>query len=125
MAECPTFKVGLCFDNAFALLMQRDPDVFYCEGWASLPSYPRVFHAWCCDADGVILDPTWPVSKAANASYFGVVFETRAIAGARIETGMAGFIPSGRRLHHGVLRPHPNAPRATPLNEEPMFRIVA
>lgn len=58
-------RMGQCYGNAF-LLAQRNPSLLYVEGVAG--EY-RLDHAWCIDAAGLVLDPTW---RETEGQYFGV-----------------------------------------------------
>jgi len=58
-----------CYYNATWMAIEN-PDLHYCEGFA-LSMIP-VPHAWCMDATGAVMDPTWKEGRA----YFGVVFKT-------------------------------------------------
>jgi hypothetical protein len=60
-----------CFYNAL-LLASQQPDLSYVEGHADF-----VEHAWCVNAKGHVLDPTWPEALGPHAKdYFGVAFDT-------------------------------------------------
>jgi hypothetical protein len=61
----------LCFCNAAKLAMRRK-DLTYVEGFASLIIPTQ--HAWCVDAKGNVIDPTW--RDAESATYFGIPFKT-------------------------------------------------
>ena len=56
-----------CYDNAYRLAMRR-PELTYVEGFGS--SLIAIAHAWCVDADGNVVDNTWPDPE--TRSYFGV-----------------------------------------------------
>ena len=59
-----------CFSNAL-LLMRRDLDLSYCEGYAQYGGVPLpIHHAWCVTQAGGVVDPTW----ADGDGYFGVWF---------------------------------------------------
>ena len=59
-----------CFKNAFNLLTVRD-DLTYVEGYAFW--FLPVLHAWCVDAAGNVVDPTW--DDPQDRRYFGVPFD--------------------------------------------------
>ena len=61
----------LCFVNA-ARLVLRHPELSYVEGWADFGE-----HAWCVNAAGEVLDPTWPKDRTLPEVYFGVAFRTQ------------------------------------------------
>jgi hypothetical protein len=54
-----------CYRNA-ALLAIDEVDLIYCEGFAM--GVIPVNHAWCCDSEGKVVDPTWP----DGGEYFGI-----------------------------------------------------
>lgn len=62
-------KQKACFENAF-LLASQSSELVYVEGlavWSGL----YLHHAWCVDARGVVVDPTWP---EAGSAYLGLPF---------------------------------------------------
>lgn len=70
----PTIKrmtMKLCFFNAAKLAMKHK-ELTYVEGFGNciIP----VQHAWCVDAKGNVIDPTW--EKPEEATYFGIPFKT-------------------------------------------------
>jgi len=62
-----------CYSNAAQLAFSR-PDLIYIEGFARCKAGPSTpfEHAWCADADGKVVDPTW----TSGTEYFGVPFRT-------------------------------------------------
>lgn len=60
-----------CFANCTRLALRHE-DLTYVEGFA-LNIIP-VHHAWCIDADGNVVDPTWEYGE--HLEYFGVAFST-------------------------------------------------
>ena len=68
---------GECFANAQRLVRRaahsRRP-LAYCEGFVPFaPGEPRpCHHAWCADAQGTVVDPTWPYWR--QRTYTGVAF---------------------------------------------------
>jgi hypothetical protein len=46
-------------------------------------------HAWCCDSDGNVVDPTW---LNTGIEYFGVAFETRFVRSVMLGSGRWGII---------------------------------
>lgn len=63
-------RLGHCFRNAATLAIDRN-DLIYCEGYAAgvLP----VLHAWLCDKDGNVIDPTW-CRDVKGESYMGTEY---------------------------------------------------
>jgi hypothetical protein len=59
-----------CFKNAADLVLSRR-DLLYCEGFAM--GVIPVLHAWCLDASGAVVEPTW-TEELASGGYFGLVF---------------------------------------------------
>jgi len=75
-----------CFDNAYRLATRRK-GLRYVEGYYATSILPLP-HAWCVDADGRVIDPTWrrldqPPYDADVPSYFGVVFPLEVVQAAR------------------------------------------
>lgn len=70
-----------CFANAQYLARTRK-GLRYVEGFATrmIP----VEHAWCIDAEGRVIDPTW---DAGEADYFGIAFDREAVRRVRKITG--------------------------------------
>ena len=60
-----------CYMNAANLALARK-DVIYVEGYAA--GIIPVMHAWCVDAQGQVLEPTWPPALWKGADYFGIPF---------------------------------------------------
>lgn len=58
-----------CFKNATLLALERR-DLTYVEGYAV--GIIPVNHAWCVDAEGRVVDPTWP---EVGTEYYGVPFD--------------------------------------------------
>lgn len=67
----PQGSKGECYRNAFELADYR-ADLTYCEGFACPVGLIPVHHAWCVDADGRVLDPTW---SDKSSDYFGVALD--------------------------------------------------
>ncbi|QID34383.1 hypothetical protein G3260_000158 [Streptomyces albus] len=60
-----------CFANA-AATERRHPELTYSEGFAlAHDSSVPTAHAWCTDADGHAIDPTW--SDHGGSAYLGIV----------------------------------------------------
>ena len=65
-----------CFKNAFDLAMSVT-GLRYVEGYAC--GVIPVLHAWCADADGMVVDTTWTGGRFRSPlgmEYFGVAFGT-------------------------------------------------
>lgn len=80
----PCGRMKECYSNAQTLAI-HDPSLKYAEGWAVRMPVPfPVLHAWCVDANGSAVDPTWcaPRAKAPSGrkygrrKYFGVIIDT-------------------------------------------------
>jgi hypothetical protein len=68
------YKRGIikeCFRNAL-LLANSEPNLIYCEGYACGAVIP-VYHAWCCDGKGKVLEVTW---DKPGSEYIGVPIQT-------------------------------------------------
>ncbi|MFJ4691725.1 hypothetical protein [Streptomyces sp. NPDC088766] len=60
-----------CFANA-AATEREHPHLAYTEGFAVAADSPvPTAHAWCTDADGHVIDPTWP--EPGCSTYLGIV----------------------------------------------------
>lgn len=95
--QTPGQRTGLkgeCFQNALALARDR-PTLRYYEGKADPgDGSGEHTHAWCADADGAVIDPTW---DAPPASYHGVHIPIEEIGWDAVEE-MRRFSPGGRVL---------------------------
>lgn len=62
-----------CYDNAYWLATRSKGALRYVEGFAT--RYITCDHAWCIDADGTVVDPTWAEleGEIKPSAYFGVV----------------------------------------------------
>src|SRR5579872_572248 len=91
-------RFGVCFANAFRLLMRHD--MIYVEGYAiSTGSSMGNLHAWCVDRDGNVYDPTWKNGDA----YFGIPFKSeyvKSVIAERIER-------LGEEAYFGILDDYP------------------
>jgi hypothetical protein len=72
-ADIKPMAVKQCFANSLALV-QRRPDLIYCEGYAA-GIIPTV-HAWCVTSDGTVVDPTW-TGDLQGEEYIGIPFQTQ------------------------------------------------
>lgn len=68
-----------CFRNAIHLAMEAG--LAYCEGYAHSGIIVTP-HAWCLDAKGRVVDPTWAGEtimgqRRSGDAYLGIAFETR------------------------------------------------
>lgn len=54
----PKGRFKECFRNAYRWAIKWDPELTYCEGYATGTGFP-VHHAWLIDPDGNVQDPTW------------------------------------------------------------------
>lgn len=83
----PGMMNGECFKNA-ADMAVGNPRMTYVEGFATTGMLP-VFHAWCVDEDGNVVDPTWGTKGTA---YFGVPFPTKYLTHVLCSRGYYGVI---------------------------------
>lgn len=68
---------GACYETAFRLACAEN--LYYAEGYACpLAVGVPLMHAWCLDADGAVVDPTWP--DASQTAYLGVVLDMAIVA---------------------------------------------
>ncbi|HEY4311124.1 MAG TPA: hypothetical protein VGN12_16870 [Pirellulales bacterium] len=80
-------KMGYCFYNAYSLMLDstlpdsKRPPLTYVEGLSVSENGTGGIHAWCVDADGRVIDPTWPNAQA----YFGIPFQVQYVARASLE----------------------------------------
>ena len=79
--------MGDCYRNSLHAALRTG--MTYCEGYAvagrvGIP----LEHAWLCDAQGRVVDPTWP----DGADYFGVPFNEEFHADFVTETGYHGIL---------------------------------
>lgn len=104
----PAMIMGNCFANAFELTM-RNPELTYCEGWATMERSIPTHHAWAVGPDGSIHDPTWK-SLALNEGmervrciYHGVSIPRTQHAGYLRAEGDVNILYSGEMFKLGVL----------------------
>lgn len=84
-----------CYANATHLALDNEALV-YVEGNISMMGIP-IEHAWCVDADGVVIDPTLaPALKDGSfdqiGDYFGVPFRTDYVRKASLRNGVYGLL---------------------------------
>lgn len=81
-------KMKECYMNAYQLATHRD-GYTYVEGMATTEKVPiPLDHAWCVDAHGDVVDPTWNEGNA----YFGVPFKTEYIEKTALKTKVYGVL---------------------------------
>lgn len=76
-----------CFANAFRLAMARD-ELRYAEGYAMRDGSFGMHHAWCVDAQGRVVDPTWDFP----ADYYGVIYDLAYVGKVVSKKGVFGVI---------------------------------
>lgn len=86
-------KMGYCFENAAKLATQQSAYT-YCEGYAM--GIIPVLHAWCVDANGDVVDPTWNRGPRDRIGmhYFGIAFTTKYLIHHLCEYEKYGLIDS-------------------------------
>ena len=81
-----------CARNATRISL--DGDYVYVEGFALAPQLIPIFHAWCVDAEGKVIDPTWDYHP--GTAYFGVPFNREFVLEIMLNTGYYGILGPGR-----------------------------
>ncbi len=82
-----------CFRNATLTALGGSMD--YCEGYAIRPMLGiPIHHAWCVDASGAVIDPTW--DDAEECFYLGVSVEANRAASICARTGFYGLFTGPR-----------------------------
>jgi len=77
-----------CFANA-AATEREHPHLAYTEGFAVAADSPvPTAHAWCTDADGHVIDPTW--SALGGSAYLGIVLPPEPAAARASQLGRPG-----------------------------------
>jgi len=62
-----------CFSNAACLALAAPRRYLYCEGYAV--NVIPVYHGWCLDREGFVVDPTWTGDLTPEQpEYFGIPF---------------------------------------------------
>lgn len=85
-------RLKRCYNNALSLMLESRGKLFYCEGYAS--GIIPVMHAWCCDVNGVVYDPTWQndILRNEEDQYFGCVFDSEFVTTLALLTGAGGVL---------------------------------
>jgi hypothetical protein len=89
----PRGEVHGCYKNATHLAI-ADEALIYVEGKV-LTCGITIDHAWCVDADGLVIDPTLEDDRSgftAVVGYFGVPFRTDYLRKAAITNGIYGVL---------------------------------
>lgn len=90
-------EVKHCFANAYRLAKRSNGKLRYCEGIAHgiIPTH----HAWCVDAEGKVVDPTWrtrPDDEHAHnpddMAYYGVSFDIDFVIENLLKNGHYGLL---------------------------------
>jgi hypothetical protein len=84
-------EVGYCYQNALTLAL-ADETLRYVEGFATHGNLPvPLFHAWCVDDDGNVVDPTWTYEE--GSVYYGVEIDADAAMTFVLDRGWWGVLP--------------------------------
>lgn len=88
----------LCFMNAFNLATRR-PELTYVEGYGCW-SFPGMLHAWCVDAEGRVIDPTWryTTAQAPTVEYLGLPMKTEWVIEETLRNKVYGVLSYGAVL---------------------------
>jgi hypothetical protein len=91
----PRGEVHGCYKNACHLAIENEA-LTYVEGKVATCGI-AIDHAWCVDADGVVIDPTLEAARADETftrvtGYFGVPFRTDYLRKAIIANGHYGLL---------------------------------
>lgn len=68
-SNIPAMQKRQCFYNCTMLALEH-PELTYVEGYGC--NMIPTMHAWCIDAQGRVVDPTWDYREGLN--YYGVAF---------------------------------------------------
>lgn len=88
-------KAKQCFSNALHYALEHD--LLYCEGYGISGNLLKsgvllpMEHAWCCDENFNVIDPTWD----DGGSYWGIAFHAALAAGYTAEKGWYGLFCDG------------------------------
>lgn len=85
-ADFPRGAMGDCYMNAGREIHRRS-DLRYVEGYAVPGTVPMpMMHAWLVDAEGRVIDPTWPDGVA----YYGVIIPSDVLSECLMALGYWG-----------------------------------
>ena len=93
-------RKGACFHNALKLTQRYPDDLFYTEGFGSIPldGQPHLVfgvHAWTVTRDGKVVDPTWK----QGCEYFGVAFDLDYVLKIKARPGRLSVVDNFLDLH--------------------------
>lgn len=80
-------KMGHCYSTAGELALSNTDELIYVEGYA-MGIFP-LQHAWCINAAGEVIDPTWDTPD--NCAYFGIPVAPDFLRDRVLETGKWGI----------------------------------
>ena len=80
-------RIKECYKNAYHTATREGLE--YVEGYALSEGLIPVHHAWCVDADGVVIDPTW---NPVGVEYIGVVIPIRLVELVMLNTKVYGVM---------------------------------
>jgi hypothetical protein len=105
-AGVPQGVAKQCYKNAGVLALESAGAAYtYCEGYALRKGLIPVHHAWCLDAQGHVVDPTWPFEEGNE--YLGVAFEYQTLVRYCLDHGVWGMLSEA--LSPFVVRNHPQS----------------
>lgn len=70
--KVPVMTQKECYRNSFIMANRYQGELIYCEGIATTGILP-VYHAWCINHSGQIVDPTW---QQKGTEYYGMAIRT-------------------------------------------------
>ena len=113
-------KAKECFRNATLTAVTRSMD--YCEGYAVRPMLGiPIHHAWCVDASGTVVDPTW--SDAQECFYLGVSVDAKTAWDITVRSGVYGLLTGMRGFNLDVMEQI--APGFLAYSDEARKRVAA